>query len=262
VTFGDHTIDLSTGPLTYRKGGDGRPLLHLHSAAGPRQSPALEMLAARHTIYMPTVPGFSGTPAHPALNAMPMLADLMAEFIRKAIGGPCDVMAESFGGWTALRLAVRHPDLVEQLVVAAPAGLRDQGVGGFPLDPEECFRKLYAIPERAPKEAPGSQAVWKNLNAMQRHQAVATPDRALLDSLPQIRARTLILFGTQDEVIPIQVARRLKTGIPQSHLSYIYRAAHAIEFDQPERVARLVGAFLERGEGFLVRQPEARGGSA
>lgn len=50
---------------------------------------------------------------------------------------------------------------------------------------------------------------------------------------------------------------RLKSGIPHSHLSYIYGAAHAIEFDQPERVARLVGAFLERGEAFIVRTADA-----
>jgi pimeloyl-ACP methyl ester carboxylesterase len=85
-----------------------------------------------------------------------------------------------------------------------------------------------------------------------------TLDQALLDALPQIKARTLALFGTQDEVCPVEkTGRRLKSGIPRSHLSFIYRAAHAIEYDQPERVARLVGAFLERGEAFLVRMEAA-----
>jgi pimeloyl-ACP methyl ester carboxylesterase len=67
----------------------------------------------------------------------------------------------------------------------------------------------------------------------------------------------LLLFGTKEEVVPAEdVGRRLKAGIAQSHLSYIYGAAHAVEFDQPERVARLVGAFLERGEAFVVRTAE------
>jgi pimeloyl-ACP methyl ester carboxylesterase len=52
------------------------------------------------------------------------------------------------------------------------------------------------------------------------------------------------------------VGRRLKSAIPHSHLSYIHGAAHAVEFDQPDRVARLVGAFLERGEAFVVRTAE------
>ena len=44
--FTEHTIDLSSGPVHYQKGGSGPPLLHLHPAGGPRVSPAIERLAA------------------------------------------------------------------------------------------------------------------------------------------------------------------------------------------------------------------------
>jgi pimeloyl-ACP methyl ester carboxylesterase len=84
-----------------------------------------------------------------------------------------------------------------------------------------------------------------------------TLDVALEQALPRIEARTLLVFGTLDEVCPIETARRLTAGIPQSHLSYIWGAAHVPEYDHPQRVARLVGAFLERGEGFLVRRADA-----
>jgi pimeloyl-ACP methyl ester carboxylesterase len=253
----EHTIELSTGPVTYLKLGQGPALLHLHSAAGPRLSPAIERLAARHTIHMPTTPGFNGTPAHAKVGTMTQLADLTAEFIGKTIGKSCDVMAESFGGWTALWLAVKHPDLVEQLVLEAPAGLRTKGVGGLPADPMERERKLYAVPERAPKDARYAAAAPANGKRAADYMGSETLDQALLQSLPQIKARTLLLFGTKEEVVPAEdVGRRLKAGIAQSHLSYIYGAAHAVEFDQPERVARLVGAFLERGEAFVVRTAE------
>ena len=154
-------------------------------------------------------------------------------------------------------LAVKHPDLVEQLVLEAPAGLRTKGVGGLPADPAERDHKLYAVPDRAPKDPRYAAAMPGNLKALQAYAGGETLDDALLRSLPQIKARTLLLFGTKDEVMPVDdVGRRLKNGIPQSYLSYIYAAAHAVEFDQPERVARLVGAFLERGEAFVVRTAE------
>src|SRR5262249_57116665 len=70
---------------------------------------------------------------------------------RTVIRGPCDIVAESFGGWQALWLAVRHPELVGQLVLQAPAGLRTEGTGGLPADPHARLRKLYAVPQRAPK---------------------------------------------------------------------------------------------------------------
>ena len=150
--FTAHTAELASGPVHYQKGGSGPPILHLHPAAGPRISPVVERLAARHTVFMPTAPGFNATPMHAGVKTMADLADLMAAFARQAIGGKCDVVAESFGGWVALWLAAKHPDLVEQLVLQGPAGLRDEGTGGVPAEPEARMRALYSKPEHAPKE--------------------------------------------------------------------------------------------------------------
>jgi pimeloyl-ACP methyl ester carboxylesterase len=255
LAFTEHRVELDSGPVTYLKGGGGRSILHLHPASGPRLTPATALLAPRYTIYMPTVPGWNGTPVHPTVGSMAELADLAAKFVRTVIGGPCDVVAESFGGWQALWLAVRHPDLVGQLVVQAPAGLRSEGTGGLPADPEARRRKLYAVPDRAPRETRSPELLAENQRMYARYSGGATLDRALLEALPSIKARTLILFGTLDEVVPIDTARRLTAGIPEARLTYIDGAAHVPEFDQPERVARLIGGFMEHGEGFLVRRP-------
>ena len=86
------------------------------------------------------------------------------------------------------------------------------------------------------------------------HQNVPYDDE-LVARLGLIRAQTLILLGTRDRIVPAEVAYFLKARIPNAHMSYIYDAAHALDSDQPERVARLVTAFLERGPAFIVRQP-------
>ena len=255
TAFAEHRVELDSGPVIYLKGGEGRPILHLHPASGPRVTPATAMLARRHTFYMPTAPGWNGTPEHAAVASMVDLADLAAKFVRSVIGGPCDVVAESFGGWQALWLAARHPDLVGQLVVQAPAGLRTEGTGGLPADPEARLRKLYAVAERAPKETRAPEILAANQRMYMRYSGGVTLDTALLETLPGIKAPTLTLFGTLDEVVPIDAARRLTAGIPGSRLTYIDGAAHVPEFDQPERVARLIGAFMEHGDGYLVRRP-------
>jgi pimeloyl-ACP methyl ester carboxylesterase len=82
-------------------------------------------------------------------------------------------------------------------------------------------------------------------------------DAALFAALPQIKARTLVVMGTKDTVAPVIVAHRIKTAVPNSHLSFIYGAAHSIEFDAPERVGPLIGGFLERGEAFIVPRSDA-----
>jgi pimeloyl-ACP methyl ester carboxylesterase len=79
-------------------------------------------------------------------------------------------------------------------------------------------------------------------------------DEALADRLRSIEARTLIVMGTEDRIVPPETGQLLKAHIPRSHLIYVHGAAHAVEFDRPKRVADLVGDFLDRGEGFLVRE--------
>ena len=181
----------------------------------------------------------------------------MAEFARKVVGGKCDVVAEFFGGWVALWLAADHPDLVEHLVLEGPAGLRDKGTGGLP-------RRSGGADARA--LCPSGTRTEGNAHAAghRRHDAGAgfyingvDFDDALHQALGQIKARTLVVMGTKDTVAPVVVAHRIKAGVASSHLSFIYGAAHSLEFDAPERVGPLISGFLERGEAFVVPRNDA-----
>jgi pimeloyl-ACP methyl ester carboxylesterase len=245
-------IKLSCGVLSYLVIGEGRPLLYLHAAGGPQLTPFLTGLAQSHRVFVPIAPGFEGTALNPAIRTVPDLADLYAEFAAAAIGGACDVMGHSFGGWAALWLAVRHPGAVDQLVLEAPAGLRFGASAGPPRSPEEVRRKLYAYPDKAKDLIKPSDIVAANSEAFAHYNGGTLVDEALLARLPEIKARTLVVMANRDEMIPARTGHVLKERIAASHLTYIYDAAHAIEVDQPERLLRLVKAFLERGEAYIV----------
>jgi pimeloyl-ACP methyl ester carboxylesterase len=248
---------LAAGTLPYTVIGEGRPLLYLHSAGGPVISPFLEALANGHRIFSPVAPGFDGTPAMDKVRGVPDLADLYAAFAEKVIGSACDVMGHSFGGWAALWLAVKHPSVAAQMVLEAPGGLRIGMTQGPPPDPAELRRRLYAYPEKAAGLMKSPEAAAANMQAFARYHGGMLVDEALLARLPEIKARTLIVMASKDEMIPIKTGQVLKEKIPASHLAYIYDAAHSIEIDQPERMLRLVRAFLERGEAYIVNFGDA-----
>jgi pimeloyl-ACP methyl ester carboxylesterase len=147
ISFAERDIATPTGILRVRSGGSGRPIVHLHGFAGPRISPVIERLSERHQVHCPFMPGFDGTPDHAGVETVEQLADLVAGFIRSACVGKCDLIGESFGGWIALWLAVRNPDLVWQLVLEAPEGLRPGGKGSLPDDPAERLRLMHATPD-------------------------------------------------------------------------------------------------------------------
>jgi pimeloyl-ACP methyl ester carboxylesterase len=247
---------LSSGPISYRVGGEGRPLVHFHSSGGIRTSEMLQSLSRNHKTFLPIVPGFDGTPLPLGDGSMRGLAAIMAEFIEAELGGTADVMGQSFGGWLALWLAVERPDLVEQLVIMCPAGFRPEGWGGLPQDPADLRRTLHAYPERAPAEERSPEMVLANRPIPGHYHGNRAFDHELCERLTGITARTLILQGTRDEVVPAQSVVVLKERIPHSHLTYVYDAGHALDVDQPARTLRIVRAFLERGAAFLVRTTE------
>ncbi len=253
IDFTEKEYVMKSGALRVNIGGSGRALIHLHSAAGPRMSKVLHALADHHTVHAPVIPGFEGTQRHPGVASMQDVADLIAGYISDHCNGECDVIGESFGGWIALWLAIRHPALVGQLVLEAPAGLRPADKGGLPNDTQDRQRALHAKPENVPDEKCSEQILMANRKAVAEYTTGIAFDKEMADRLGEIKSRTLVLMGTLDKVIPPDSGQLLKQHVPQSHLTYIWDAAHALEFDQPKRVATLALDFLDRGESFLVR---------
>ena len=252
MSFQEHSVELSSGPLTYHVAGRGPAVIHMHAASGFRATGALAVLAQSFRVYAPVTPGFDGTPTHDGVASMESLADLEAEFAEVVIGEASDLIGHSFGGWRAAWYTIRHPQRVGQLVLECPAGFREEGVGGLSSDPEELQRRLYAHPEKVPPETKPESMVARNREMLAHYHGGKAMDDALVDRLGEIEALTLILHGTRDGAIPISSPRLLKNRIPRAFLIYVYDAAHAIEVDQPEYFAGLVKDFLTRGEAFLV----------
>jgi len=255
--FEQREARLSGGTLRYYVGGEGRPVLYIHSAGGTRISAALTGLAKDFRIYQPVLPGFDGTATLDSVSSMQDLANLAAEFAEREIGESCDVIGHSFGGWVAAWLAVLHGQRVGQLVLEAPAGFRPEGVGGLGGTPEELRRRMYAHPERitTPEKAPQIQA--GNRRMVERYHGAMAMDQELMARLHEITCPTLIVCGTKDGVIPPESGRLLRGRIRTSYLAFLYDAAHAIEVDQPLRFERLVREFLTRGEAFIINWGDA-----
>lgn len=245
-------LNLPSGRLSYFVAGAGAPLLYLHPAGGFSASKPLEALSERYKVFAPVTPGFDGTAPHERVASMEQLADLAARFADQVIGKRCDVIGQSFGGWEALWLAVKHPDKLDHLVLEAPAGVPAGGKGGLPTDPAEARRKLFAYPDRAPPVTKPVEQLQGNRRMLDHYGAASLSDDALPSRVAAIQAPTLILMGTKDEIIPPETGRFLKEQIAGSHLAYVYDAAHVIQSDQPERYLRLVSAFLERGDAYIV----------
>ena len=122
----------------------------MHGAGGLRLTPAHDLLCRKFRVIAFEMPGFGGSAENQRTRSMPELAATMAEAARK-LGLDCfDLMGTSFGGKTALWLAVQQPQLVRTLVLEAPAAIRPEGHQPPSGSPEQIAARLYAHPERIP----------------------------------------------------------------------------------------------------------------
>jgi pimeloyl-ACP methyl ester carboxylesterase len=243
---------ISRGTMDYFVAGEGPDVVFVHGASGTDIRAVALRLKEKFRVWLPVMPGFEGTPFVEGIVSIPLFAGLIAEFINKTIGKRCEVVGSTLGGRTAAWLAILHPSCVEQLVLMAPAGFRPLDAPALAFEGEAFFRQMYAHPERRPAESRSAELIKSNHEALKHYGSAMMRDEELIARVGEIQAYTLILSGSKDVRVPAQAVQAVKAGIRRSQLLYIYGAAHAMEVDQPERVAALVEDFFVRGDAFIV----------
>src|SRR2546427_12736619 len=122
--------------------GQGVPLVRLHGAGGLRVTPAHELLSRHFRVVAFEMPGFGQSPANDRTQSMPELASTMARAVDKLGLDAFNLMGTSFGGKTALWLAVPAPQRVQAPAPEAPPALRQHGAEAPPGAPQEIPRRL------------------------------------------------------------------------------------------------------------------------
>jgi pimeloyl-ACP methyl ester carboxylesterase len=238
--------------IRYMEAGDGPPMVHLHGAGGLRLTPGHDLLSGQFRVIAFEMPGFGQSPENTRTQSMPELAATMAKAVEKLGIDSFNLMGTSFGGKTALWLALQRREQVLAVVLEAPAAIRPEGARAPSGSPEEMARRLYAHPERVPPMPPPDPAVQAKTQRLVGRLRGPDRDADLERQLADLATPTLVLFGTVDQVIPPDMGHIYKELMPNCHLVFVYDAGHAISTERPEAFTEVVADFLERHEAFVI----------
>lgn len=251
--FAERHVEADGFRIRYLEAGQGEPVVWLHGAGGPNLTRAHDLLAERFRVLAFEVPGFGQSPANERSTSYPALAATMAAATQGLGLGRFHLWGTSFGGRLAVWLAAGAPELLETLVLEAPAAIVPEGSRPPAGAPEEMRRRLYAHPERQPERPPPDPSVIAKQRALLAR--LPNPGREETEqALAELNVPTLVVFGTRDAMIPPAMGRVYREKIPNCHYVLVYDAGHEVGADRPEAFSNLVADFLVRREAFIVSQ--------
>lgn len=163
------------------------------------------------------------------------------------------------GGWVALQMAARFPRAVSRLLLLASAGTNFEPAYDrtlfTPRNPAELQRLLNKLMPKAPRmpvflardmlRSMGSRG-W----VMERAASSMFGGQDVMDEqIAGLKMPTLILWGEQDEIIPLQAGRFLQSRIRGSQLKTFDGCGHLlVELCAPRVIPAMVDFLQARGD--------------
>lgn len=110
-------IDVAGKETQVVKGGDGPPLVYLHSAGGETTWMPLHRGLARHFTVYAAHPGFDRSEGLAEIEDFEDFVWHYADLFEQLGLTGVPIVGFSLGAWTGVGLAIRHPQLVSKLVM-------------------------------------------------------------------------------------------------------------------------------------------------
>ncbi len=235
--------------------GQGEPLLFLHGASGAqRWLPFMESLAQHHDVIVPEHPGFGGSDTPDWLDTVGDLAHFYRDLMDHLGLDKVHLVGTSLGGWIAAELAVCSCEQLQSLILVAPAGIAVPGVRRpdmFSWSPQELAGKLFHDPALA-KAAPVPtsdedlmRALKNRLTTAKLGQIPRMHNPHLRKWLHRIGVPTLIIWGDDDQVLPVAYGAAYRDLIPSSSLEILDRCGHLPHVEKAQEFTHRVLRFTQ-----------------
>ena len=260
VSWTSETFPVAGVTLQVTRAGTGAPLLVLHHDIGSlARLPFYDALAREFTVLMPSHPGYDGSERAASVRNVRDVAVVYQSLLahHEVTRGRADIslLGLGFGGWIAAEMATMSPGALRRLVLVGAMGIKpehgdiaDQALVSY-IDyvrlgfvDGAAFDRLYGA-----DPATGLLEQW-DLNREMTFRIAWKPymyNPSLPSLLGAVATPTLVAWGRDDRIVPLECGERYAKALPQARLEIVERGGHFVEMERPDELARLVVPFLK-----------------
>jgi 4,5:9,10-diseco-3-hydroxy-5,9,17-trioxoandrosta-1(10),2-diene-4-oate hydrolase len=260
--------------IHYDDVGGGEPLLLLHGS-GPGASGRanfirnIEALSKDFRVIVPDLPGFGKSDMKPQGTSIPgWWAEKIIEFLDLLSIQKAHFVGNSLGGAITLKIAMEHPERIGRMILMGPGG-------GPPITsvfPTSGIKTLVSFYDG---EGPSMQRLKAFINefvydpsqitddllqarleAAMDPRVIANPPMRLApgaqlealwrdERLARLPHETLILWGREDRVMPVDTGLLYAKIIPRARLFVMPQCGHWAQWEHADEFNRMVAGFCK-----------------
>jgi pimeloyl-ACP methyl ester carboxylesterase/CRP-like cAMP-binding protein len=249
-------------------------LIHGWSSSSYAMTPLAGLLSQRFHCISVDLPGYGSSPPFEGRTTIQRYAETIRDFIEHVSDGPVVLVGHSMGGMISVTVSLDAPVLVERMVLVGPTitGKLSQQINMLisPINMIERFglgslivssvERLYVgLTDRLMRPVSFADRTsiteedYARLRADARRPGqgrvraecfFAMRDHNLSGRLSKVEPPALVIWGAEDNTVPLRDAGVLEDEWPETDLRILPKAGHWPHFESPVATRRLVAAYL------------------
>jgi pimeloyl-ACP methyl ester carboxylesterase len=258
------TAEVFGQKIRYYEAGQGPAVILLHGTASSADVWVSNIgpLVKDFNVYALDQIGF-GHSDKPLMDyKIATYVDFLREFMRVVNVPKATLIGHSTGAWIAAQFTIDHPEMVDKLVLADATGLppaTTTPTEGQQRRPDFSFASLAATRSLLESVYYNKKLVSDELvrRVFQTHiqiNDIYTTQRLVAnraaeylgDKLSSIHAPTLLIWGRQDELVPLAAGEQYHKTISQSQMVVIDECGHLSPREKPSEFNKAVLEFLRK----------------
>lgn len=254
------TIEINGYKAKYSVSGKGTPIVFIPGLSGTKDNlSAYQKLKENFKCISYNLRGLADDGNKLADYGIEQLSSDLDALFTKLNLGKAILVGNSYGGTIALQFTLDHPEKVKALILKGAFAKFDFGLKnnilarGVKYAPDFLYRLSVqkhvedvvasGEPQWAYDYVLGQDLSVPRKTALQRIESLKKFD--LRDKLSEIKAPTLIVVGSQDELTGVKYQLYLGSHIPNSYIKVIKSVGHLVDILRPNEYERVINIFLQ-----------------